>query len=53
MWVDEYLSELLTHRDTGPMIRLAARLAAHGLKNGFENVDIFIAKQKYDILGGP
>jgi len=34
------LSELLTHTDTGPMTRLAARLAAHGLKNGFENVDI-------------
>ena len=36
------LSELLTHRetDTGPMIRPAARLAAHGLKNGLENVDI-------------
>ena len=30
------LSELLTHTDTGPMARLAARLAAHG----FENVDI-------------
>ena len=34
------LSTLLTHTDTGPMTRLAARLAAHGLKNGFENVDI-------------
>lgn len=34
------LSELLTHTDTGPMTRLAARLAAQGLKNGFENVDI-------------
>ena len=34
------LSELLTHTDTGPMTRLAARLAAHGLKNGFENIDI-------------
>lgn len=34
------LSELLTDADTGPMTRLAARLAAQGLKNGFENVDI-------------
>ena len=36
------LSELLTHSDTdtGPMIRPAARLAAHRLKNGLENVDI-------------
>ena len=35
------LSGFLTHTDTGPMTRLVARLAAHGLKNGFENVDIF------------
>ena len=34
------LSTLLTHTDTGPMSRLAARLASHGLKKGFENVDI-------------
>lgn len=34
------LSTLLTHADTGPMTRLAARLAAHGLKKGFESVDI-------------
>lgn len=41
------LSELLTHTDTGPMTRLAARLAAHGLKNGFGNVDILPNRMTY------
>lgn len=34
------LSTLITHTDTTPLTKLAARLAAHGLKNGFESVDI-------------
>ncbi|RMX37015.1 hypothetical protein pdam_00005051 [Pocillopora damicornis] len=37
-WME--LSTLLTHTDTTPLTKLAARLAKHGLKNGFESVDI-------------
>ena len=34
------LSTLITHTDTGPITRLAARLAVYGMKNGFQNVDL-------------
>ncbi|KAL9971720.1 hypothetical protein ACROYT_G017922 [Oculina patagonica] len=34
------LSTLITHTDTTPLTKLAARLASHGMKNGFESVDI-------------
>ncbi|CAH3143225.1 unnamed protein product [Porites evermanni] len=34
------LSTLITHADTGPITRLAARLAVYGMKNGFQNVDL-------------
>lgn len=34
------LSTLVTHTDTTPLTKLAARLTLHGLKNGFESVDI-------------
>lgn len=37
-WME--LSTLLTHTDTTPLTKLAARLAKHGMKNGFESVDI-------------
>ena len=37
-WME--LSTLLAHTDTTPLTKLAARLAKHGLKNGFESVDI-------------
>ena len=40
------LSVLLTHPDTGPITRLAARLAKYGLKNGFENVDLVPNKMR-------
>jgi len=34
------LSTLVTHTDTTPLTKLAARLTLHGLKNGFGTVDI-------------
>ena len=34
------LSTLITHTDTTPLTKLAARLATHGMENGFESVDI-------------
>lgn len=34
------LSALITHPEVGPLTKLVGRLAAHGLKNGFENVDM-------------
>lgn len=34
------LSTLLTSPEAGPLTKLVGRLVAHGLKNGFENVDM-------------
>lgn len=34
------LSTLITHKDTTSLTKLAARLTLHGLRNGFESVDI-------------
>lgn len=34
------LSTLITHTDTTSLTKLAARLTLHGLRNGFESVDI-------------
>lgn len=34
------LSTLLTHAEVGPLTKLVGRLAAYGLKTGFENVDM-------------
>ena len=40
------LSTLITHPEVGPLTKLVGRLAAHGLKNGFENVDMVENKMK-------
>ena len=40
------LSTLITHAEVGPLTKLVGRLAAHGLKNGFDNVDMVENRMK-------